>query len=148
MTEYLTLNDLKAYLIGILGGLTVLGMRLYWSNHSIKSLNRRIRESEAEKVKLDNLAKSDRALIIYGFQSVFVVFALVFVVFGFQTLLATKKLGESLNGWEILQLGIWIMSCLLCIVAARSFQKIADHPKSLEKIDARIAKLKDKLSGR
>jgi hypothetical protein len=109
---------------------------------------RRLKDYEAEKMKLDNLSKSDRALIIHGFQSVFVVFTLLFVILGIQLIVATKGLDDSLTGREILQLAIWLIAALLCIAATKSFQKIADHPKSLEKIDERIAKLKDRLSRR
>lgn len=133
--------------IGVAGYFLSLLIHRLWSKISMTETQRRLNEYEAEKAKLDNLSKSDRALIIHGFQAIFAVFALVFVVFGFQTILATKELGEPLNGREILQLAIWVMSSLLCIGAARSFQKIADHPKSLEKIDAKITKLKNKLLG-
>ena len=108
---------------------------------------RRLNEYEAEKVKLNNLSRSDRALIIHGFQGVFAAFALLFIVLGIQPILVTKELGDFLNGREILQLAIWILCSLVCIAAAKSFQKIAEHPKSLERIDAKITKLKNKLLG-
>ena len=44
-----------------------------------------------------------------------------------------------------LGISIWIASCVLCVGAAKSFQKIADHPKSVEKIDKKITKLREKL---
>ena len=75
MTDYFDYGDLKATIIGLITGIAgffiCLGIQRYWSNHTIQSIRRRIEESETEKVKLDNLAKSDRALIIHGFQGVF-----------------------------------------------------------------------------
>ncbi len=97
-------------------------------------------------MNLDYLSKSDRALIILGFQAVFAIFALLFIVFGYQKILANKGSDESLNGLELIQLAIWILSCVLCIVVAAKFQKIADYPKSVEKIDAKIPRLRQKIS--
>jgi hypothetical protein len=146
MTDYLDFSDLKAFLIGLLGSATWYLLYRAWSNHSVKSIARRIKESEAEKIKLDNLAKSDRALIIYGFQAVFAILALLFIILGFHPILATKELHDLLNGREILQLGIWLIACLLCIGVVMTFQQIADYPKSMEKIDEKITKLREKIS--
>jgi uncharacterized membrane protein YbhN (UPF0104 family) len=133
MTDYLDFSDLKAFLIGLLGSATWYLLYRAWSNHSVKSIARRIKESEAEKIKLDNLAKSDRALIIHGFQAVFAILALLFIILGFHPILATKELHDLLNGREILQLGIWLIASLLCIGVVMTFQQIADYPKSMEK---------------
>jgi predicted membrane channel-forming protein YqfA (hemolysin III family) len=132
--------------IGVAGYFLSLLIHRLWSKITTTETQRRLKDYEAEKAKLDNLSKSDRALIIHGFQAIFAVFALLFVVFGFQTILATKGLDESVDGREILQLLIWLIACLLCIGAAMSFQRIADYPKSLEKIDAKIAKLRERIS--
>lgn len=59
MTDYFDYGDLKATIIGLTTGIA--GFFTAWASSE---------ESETEKVKLDNLAKSDRALIIHGFQGV------------------------------------------------------------------------------
>src|SRR5690242_1132638 len=72
----LDLNDLKTVILslttGITGGLIVLGIARYWSNRSIKNMKRRIEATEAQKTQINNLAKSDRALLLYGFGNLFV----------------------------------------------------------------------------
>jgi H+/gluconate symporter-like permease len=70
---------------GILTTIICFAAVRYWSNRSIKRLTRRIQESEAEKIKLDNLAKSDRALIILGFQGVFAMIAILCMILALQT---------------------------------------------------------------
>ena len=66
MTDYLNWADLKSLFIGIIGGFSVLGIARFWSNYSIKSMKRRIEQNEAYKENVNNLAKSDRALLITG----------------------------------------------------------------------------------
>jgi hypothetical protein len=74
MTSYFGFNDLKTFIFGIISGVITfficLAIQRYWSNRSIKSLKRRIEEKEAYKARLDNLARSDRALLITAFQAV------------------------------------------------------------------------------
>ena len=71
MTDYLNwADDLKTVIIGLITGIIgffiCVGIQRYWSNRSIKSMRRRIEQSEAYKANVNNLAKSDRALLIYG----------------------------------------------------------------------------------
>jgi hypothetical protein len=49
---------------------------------------------------------------------------------------------------ELAQILLWLIPALVCIGIAVSLQQIADHPKSMEKNERRIAKLKEKLSGK
>lgn len=81
MIDYLNFNDLKAAIISILVFFICLGIQRYWSNHIIKSVKRRIEQSEAYKANVNNLAMSDRALLIYGFQSIFGILAGIIFVF-------------------------------------------------------------------
>jgi NADH:ubiquinone oxidoreductase subunit 3 (subunit A) len=132
--------------IGIAGYFLSLLIHRLWARISVTEAQRRLKDYETEKQRLDNLSKSDRALIIHGFQAVFAVFALLFVIFGFQTILATMLLEDPISGRELLQLAIWVIAALLCVGAATSFKNIAEYPKSLEKIEAKITKLREKLS--
>ena len=85
MKDYFDYTDLKTIFLSLLVcAIWALIVRA-WSNHSVKSAARRIKESEAEKVKLDNLTKSDRALIILGFQGVFGMIAILCMILALQT---------------------------------------------------------------
>lgn len=65
--EYFTLSDFKSLIIGMIGSLLILAMNRIWLNFTAKGTLRRLKQNEAYRNKIDTLAKSDRALIIYGF---------------------------------------------------------------------------------
>jgi hypothetical protein len=111
-------------------------------------LTRRIQESEAEKIKLDNLAKSDRALIILGFQGVFAMIAILCMILALQTSLFMNPDPEVLDLRGLGQLLLWFIPTLVCVAIIWTLQRVEDYPKSREKIDERIAKLRDKLFGK
>src|SRR6266508_149460 len=87
MDSFLGIADAKALVIGLIGGVISyflsLAIHRYWSNRNIKSLKRRIEQNEAYKATLDDLAQSDRSLIIMGFRGVFalLVVILLFPIF-------------------------------------------------------------------
>ena len=133
---------------GILTSIICFAAVRYWSNRSIKRLTRRIQESEAEKIKLDNLAKSDRALIILGFQGVFAMIAILCMILALQTSFFMNPDPEVLDLRGLGQLLLWFIPTLVCVAIIWTLQKVEDYPKSREKIDERIAKLRDKLFGK
>jgi hypothetical protein len=145
MTDYLTFNDLKALIIGIIGGFTVLGIRAYFSNRSINSLKHRIEEKEAYKERLNNLARSDRALLITGLQAVLAVLACICGIVVIQFLLLFPQIGFVNTLVHVL---LWSLPILLCLGIAKMLQDIHDHPQSLEKIEKKITELKNKLLGK
>jgi hypothetical protein len=144
MTNYLNFGDFKSLLIGILGGLLVLGIQRYWSNRSIKSLKRRIEENEAYKARLDNLARSDRALLITGFQAVFGILAFICCITAIQFSLL---FGQNVLLNTLVYVLLWSLPILLCIGMFKTFQDIHDHPQSLERIEKKLTDLKNKLLG-
>ena len=147
MTEYLNFNDLKAVIIGLITGIVgffiCVGIQRYWSNRSIKSLKRRIEENEAYKAGLDNLARSDRALITTAFQGVFGILALICIVVVLQIFFLFGPLMEPVTALAYIL--IWSLPTLLCMGIIRTLQDIRNHPQSLEKIEKRIMKLKNKF---
>jgi len=152
MADYLNWADLKTGIIGLVTGIIgffiCVGIQRYWSNHSIKSMKRRIEQNEAYKEKLDNLAKSDRALIIYGFQAVFLMTAILCMILALQTAFFIKPPDRMVDARELAQVLLWLLPALICIGIFLGLQKVADYPKSAEEIEQKIAKLKNKLLGR
>lgn len=148
MTDYLNFNDLKSLIIGIIGGFLVLAIHRYWSNRAIKAVARRLKETEVYKAKLDNLAKSDRALIIYGFQAVMLLTAFISVICALQTLLFLKPPGEMVDVRELVQVLLWLLLAVISIGIFLGFQRVADYPKSAQKLEERIEKLRNKLRGK
>lgn len=152
MADYLNWDDLKTVLIslvtGVIGFFICVAIQRYWSNRSIKSMRRRIAEAEAYKEKLNNLAKSDRALIIYGFQGVFLMTAILCMIFALQTAFFIKPPDQMVDARELAQVLLWLLPALICIGIFLGLQKVADYPKSAEEIEQKIAKLKNKFLGR
>jgi hypothetical protein len=152
MTEYLNWADLKTIIIslitGVIGGLIVLGIARYWSNRSIRSLNRRIQETEAEKLLIENLAKSEKAVLIYGFQTLFVTLGIMSLVIGAHLLVLLEVLGDLRLALWVLLIVLWGLPALVFIYSAFTIKKVRDYPGSLELFENRIAKLKSKLPGK
>jgi hypothetical protein len=147
MTDYLSWTDLKTIIIslitGIIGGLIVLAIARYWSNHSIRSMRRRIEQTEAYKANVNNLAKSDRALLIYGFQGLFAILGLMNFLFVIQVIVSVIRAGR-LDDWEIAQL-LWIFPGLAAIGVAMVLHDVREYPESIKNIEKKITKLKNKL---
>jgi hypothetical protein len=146
MDNFLGIADVKALIIGLIGGVISyflsLGIHRYWSNRNVKSLKRRIEQNEAYKAQLDDLAQSDRSLIIMGFEGVFALLLVIILLPIFFLLL---------GGFGSLVL-ITMLVCLIpALVAAglfKSFRDVREYPKSTKRIEERITKLKNKLLGR
>jgi hypothetical protein len=54
----------------------------------------------------------------------------------------------SIDPRELLFVLLWILPAPICFGVGLNFHRLADYPKAAEKIDKRMAKLKDKLSGK
>jgi hypothetical protein len=77
MENYLNFNDLKSLLIGIIGAFLVLGLQRYYSTMTIKSTERFLKQTEAQRAQLDIFARSDRALLIRCFQALYAIFGII-----------------------------------------------------------------------
>ena len=132
MTDYFDFGDFKGFVIGILSTAAWLVIRRIWSNYSTTSINRRIKESETEKVKLDNLAKSDRALIILGFQGVFGMIAILCMILALQTPFFINRDPAVLDRRPVAQILLWFIPTLVCIAMVwtrREWQTILNLSK-------------------
>jgi len=153
MTDYLYLGwaDLKTIVIslltGIIGGLIVLGINRYWSNRSIKSLNRRIRQAEAQKILVEDLAKSERAVLLIGFQYLFALMAFVCVSFVVQVLILSLR-ASGLDLLDLAAILFWIIPTIISIYIASLMKNVSEHPKSLKIFETKIEKLRSNLRGR
>lgn len=146
--EYFTLSDFKSLIIGMIGSLLILAMNRIWLNFTAKGTLRRLKQNEAYRNKIDTLAKSDRALIIYGFQGLFAIIAFGFLVLVFQEVLFVTVDPRLITIKQIGRFLLWLSPALVCMGFVWALQNVSDYPKSTEKLDERIAKLKDKLSAK
>jgi H+/gluconate symporter-like permease len=141
----MTVGIISGVISGILTVIICFYAARYWSNRSIKSLNRRIEEKEAYKTRLDNLAKSDRALLIAGFQAVLAVAAFICGIIVIQLLLLIRQ--TDVLGTLVFML-LWLLPILVCAGIVKMLEDIRNHPESLGRIERQIKALKSKLLSR
>ena len=111
-------------------------------------MKRRIEQNEAYKENVNNLAKSDRALLIYGFQGLFTLLGLMALIFFMQIVFASVRAGRLGDEWDMLLMFSWLLPGLLCIGVVLVLRDVSQYPKSIENIEKRITKLKSKVLGR
>jgi uncharacterized membrane protein YqjE len=153
MTDYLDFNDLKTVIIGVVSGVLTwficLGISRYWSNHSIKSLNRRIQEAEAQKLLVEDLAKSERAVLLMGFRVLFGLLALIcLVVMIHIVLMVPLRRYFPVHELTPVFLFLWGVVALLALYFADLVKKVGEYPKSLETFETKIERLRSKLRRR
>jgi membrane protein required for beta-lactamase induction len=93
--------------------------------------------------KTRKFSKSNRDLIIYGLQAVFVVIAILCIMFVLQTLLFVGLLDYLTSGLPVVLL--WLIPALVCIGVIITLRHVHDWPAAVEKIDKRIPKLEEKF---
>ena len=149
MTDYLDFKDLKATIIGIIVFFICLGIQRYWSNHTVKSLNRRIRHTEEHKLLVEDLAKSERAVLLFGFQTVFALFfAMALISAASQiVLLSFVVAGWDLDRWSLVLALMWGLLAIVSFYAAQLIKKVHDYPESLEIFEKKIERFRNKLRG-
>jgi len=137
----LNFGDLKTAIIGVIGGFIVLGIQRYWLNQSVKSLKRRIEETETYKANVNNLAKSDRALLIMAFQAVFLMVAVICCIVIIQLLFL---FGKQEFPFALICVLLWSLPVLVCFAVVKTLRDVHDYPQSLTTIEEKITKLKNK----
>ena len=145
MTDYISWADLKTVIIrlitGIIGGLLVLGIQRYWSNRTIQSVKRRIEYAEAQKAQLESLAKSERAVILFGLGALFGVLGLM------NFISAAQSLTFKDSPMDIVRAMLWGIPGLLCFAFVYLLQQVEKYPDSIKRIEKRLEKLRSKLPG-
>jgi uncharacterized membrane protein YqjE len=153
MTDYLNwADDLKTVIIGLITGIIgffiCVGIQRYWSNRSIKSMRRRIEQSEAYKANVNNLAKSDRALLIYGLQGLFTLLGLMALIFFMQIVFANVRAGRLGDELDMVLMFLWLLAGIVCVGVIVVLRDVSQYPESIDNIEKKITKLKNKLLGR
>jgi hypothetical protein len=133
MTEFLNFADLKTAIIGLITGIVgffiCLGLQRYWSNRSIRSMRRRIEQNEAYKAEVSSLAKSDRALLIYGFLGLFALLGLMSLVFLIQIIFAVIRAG-ILDDLNMMLIFLWFAAVAVCIGGNMVLRDVSQYPES------------------
>ena len=109
---------------------------------SVRELNQQIKRAEGEMAQLDNYAKSEKAILVLGFKSLFALLAIVSLMA--VMLIAIQPAPDLLMVLTILTL---VVVAAISVVLAGLLQQVSEYPKSRERIEKKIAKLKRKLPG-
>jgi hypothetical protein len=112
----------------------------YLSYRSVKSIQRRIRYAEAEKSTLDNLATSDRSLLLFSFRFIFGILSLVSTAFIAPVLLAFVQ-GDP-DPRQLFIILIWFVVGITAGYAANTLKKLDGSPASIESINQKIDSLR------
>jgi hypothetical protein len=141
-------GEFRGFIIGVLGSVVasfiVIAIIRYWKYRSLKSIMRRIDVMEERKLHLENLAKSDRYLLMYFFQMLFGIllwYSSWSIILPF--LLFLKGYGAQYVYEAVFMWGpVWIVSWY---VFYRIFQT-EHHSDVIKDIDENIEYLKKKSS--
>jgi uncharacterized membrane protein YqjE len=109
---------------------------------SVRELNQQIKRAEGEMDQLDNYAKSEKAILVLGFKSLFALLAIVSLMA--VMLIAIQPAPDLLMVLTILTL---VVVAAISIVLAGLLQQVSEYPKSRERIEKKIAELKRRLPG-
>jgi hypothetical protein len=111
-------------------------------------MKRRIEQNEAYKENVNNLAKSDRALLIYGLQGLFTLLGLMALTFFMQIVFANVRAGRLGDEWDMLLMFLWLLPGIVCVGVIVVLRDVRQYPESIDNIEKRITKLKSKVLGR
>lgn len=114
----------------------------------MKSLKKRIEREEAYKDQITSLAKSDRALLMAGFEGIFIILAALAAIPLF--VLADKywSVYDPSNTFVFLLIFwcfVWGLVSVGCFLSIRNARQ---YPESLDGLDKRITNLKNKFLSR
>ena len=138
--------------VGILSGiLTTVICYLagrYWSNRSIKSLERKIQEQEAYKAHLALSAQSEKATVLRALQMLIALVSFLYVTLITQTVLIITSRTDPLSLHDVTYIFVVLLPAALGFGTARWLHDVEKYPSSSERLDKRITNLKEKLTGR
>jgi hypothetical protein len=130
--------------LGVVG--TLIGAALlklvgwYVARRPIRSRTRRLRDARFQLKLLEKLASSDRTLLIFGFQMLFVLisFGSIAVIV---SLLFTLRPGAPLDPNTLVNIALWFVITVLAVYALSVLKKLDDPQPPIETLRRRIEEL-------
>jgi hypothetical protein len=123
----------RTILIGIVMIFITKGINRYLSYRSVKSIERRLKYLEVQKLGLENVAKSDRSIMLFSFNTFFGLFGSLAFAFAIQPVFSV--IGGSLNIGNSIFASILIIIGIASWSAASFFKKMDKYPGSIEAIN-------------
>jgi hypothetical protein len=116
----------------------------YLSYRSVKSIQRRIKELEAQKLLIDDLATSDRSFWIFSFRMLFLITMFSSLAFIGQSLVSVVQGDPNLK--HTFTLGIGTLVCIISWYVIKTLTKVEKYPKAVEVFNLKTESLKERLS--
>jgi hypothetical protein len=139
------INDLKALALGIVGGLIVWIIQIWWSNRSIKSLHRRIERAELRKKMYTDIGETDRSLLFMGVVMILTLFGFVSLGFAIHVLHSWFLPHEKLVAM-LFQAVMGLAGAALALRFMFAMYAAENYPTTVERLDKKIARLKEKIT--
>jgi hypothetical protein len=144
------LNDLlnlgaivRTIILGLIMIFITKAVNKYLSYRSVKSIQRRIKSLENDKLILESLVKSDRSLLSQSFARLFFVIALGSVAFMLRPVISfLRNTSDDIDrSFFIALFGVFILS----VQFFRTLKKADEYDESVETIKQKIESLKARL---
>jgi hypothetical protein len=138
----------SGFIIGVFSSLvaTFIGMGIirYWGYRRVKSIERRIKEIESRKKTIDDLATSDRSLILLSLLILFLMIMIGSLAFGIYlfTFIQYKNTKFGNDVLSVAMIFIFFVSAFYIKILIM----VDKHQVSIESFNKNLASLKEKLS--
>jgi hypothetical protein len=117
----------------------------YWARYTLRGMRRRLEYAEAKKAQLDDLAKSDRSILLFAFGAIFVILAMISIAAIATTVFSVLEEGPSFA--RILSGAIWLFVAAISFSFAILFKQLREYPESARTVEQKISDIKRKLLG-
>lgn len=139
------MEDVKALLIGISGGLVVLALSKVYRGFRKRSIQDDIRFLEFERQHLEEMKRSSVELNRSSFRAIFALFLFIGLS-NLSTIFFAVIDPVALSGVSSLfNLLIWAMFVGLCIKFWRRYDNLKNYKEATRKMNERLETLQDKL---
>ena len=93
------MEDLKALFIGMLGSILIIALSRVWRSFRVYSLKLDVKNLDAEISNIELISKSNPAFLIFSFQGIFIVLALLGFSYCFSVSMDFIKSDRALLDW-------------------------------------------------
>lgn len=134
----------RTVIIGLVFIFVTRAVNRYLSHRSVKSIERRIKYAEERKFLIDNLATSDRFILLFSFLNLFGVLMMLSLFFIIEPLLSLSE--GNITFMNLMSIMIWLVPGLMSFSAMYVLNKVYNYAEYSETINQKIAALKTRLS--
>jgi len=127
------ISDLRNFVISLVAGViavyVVLGLNRYydyWSIRRLRNLEQQIADAETQAKRIESLRSSERAVLFFGFKTLFAVFTLISLAMIVPLLVSLAHL--QIRPDDLLSIMMWFLVGVLSFWAATFLKKIEDNP--------------------